>query len=566
MPEPGGYATHQRGAVRWTLAPGYDVEVVDALRDAAQGPAAEPIKQSLARTVVFAPMGDGRRGVLKHYKCRGVRDVLKAAWAGSKARDEWTMAQRFVRLGIPTARPVAFGERLRCAVAVESWLITEELAHCVTLRDLAEAADRALSADQRRGLVDRLVAIVVGLHANGIFHADLHAANFLVHAGPDDVVVYLLDLHAAHVLPHGLSPRHIVHNLAMLLASTDFGPVRTVDRLRLLQQYCRSGLWPRADRRRLCELVDAQAHTLRAAKIQSRSKRCLINSSTFCRERGRGAVTYRRRDFPPAMIEAAIREHEQDYTSGDPHALKVVPGPTRVTLVQVDGHAGPRPVCVKEYFGEPFAKRLEHLLPRLLRHWPARRSFAAAHGLLVRQVGAPAPLAARIPANPLRGMSSYFLSVGLEGSLGADVYAATRAAGPGQSERRRAFAAALGRFFRHIHQMDVWHRDLKATNVRATETAPGQWAFHLVDLDRVCFCDRAPVLGWLGLRRPLTRQLRVRNLAQIHAAMPDVLSRADRLRFLHAYTASPRLTDAHKALARDVLAAASRRVTAAREA
>ncbi len=237
--------------------------------------------------------------------------------------------------------------------------------------------------------------------------------------------------------------------------------------------------------------------------ILRRSVGCFANNAQFCRETLDGRLTHRRRDFTPDMIDAAIRKHDA-LPDDAPGALKVVPGPTRVTLVDVDGPSGPLRVCVKEYFGEPLAGRLKHALLRALRRWPARQSFAAAHGLVTRGIGAPQPLAAVVPLNPLSARSSYFISAGLVGSLGADVYARDKLATP---EGRRAFAGALGEFFRQIHRANVWHRDLKATNVRVTEAGEREWQFHVVDLDRVKFVRR------------LSEERRLKNLGQIAAGM-----------------------------------------------
>ncbi len=253
-------------------------------------------------------------------------------------------------------------------------------------------------------------------------------------------------------------------------------------------------------------------------------------------ERRAGLVARRAAGCSPELVEAALREHERDWPPDSPAALKVVPGPTRVTMPVVDG----RPVCVKEYRGEPLALRLKHLLPNLLLGRPARRSFDAAARL---GAAAPAPLAAVTPAWPLSGRSSFFLSEGLAGSLGADRYALERL----NPADRRAFARALGAFFRRLHARGVWHRDLKATNIRVTERGKQDWAFHVVDLDRVRF-----------LRR-LSPRRRARNLAQIHHSMPRALGAANRLRFFLAYLDADRLDADAKALARAALAEAGRR-------
>jgi len=539
MPEPAADTTFERDGVSWTVAPGYTPDDVRTLLDRADGPDAEPIKQSMARTVAFVPLADGKRGVLKYYKCRGLRDTAKALWAGSKARYEWIMARRLLGLGIATAPPIAFGERRRTGVAVESWLITEELAGCVTLRSVVEGH---CPPAQRRSLVAQLGDMLARLHANRICHSDLHAGNFMVLAGDGEPQLYLLDLHAAHV--GGLSQRRMIQNLAMVLASTTFPDTRNAERMRVLLSYCRAGLWPEQDRKTLWRTVDARADRLRARKVISRSKRCLVESSQFTRERADGCTTFRRRYFTPEMITAAIQEHDTVVERDDPRALKLIDGgATKVTLVRIDGveHS----VCVKEYREPSLAARLRRVFVRA----PALRSYVAAHGLLTRDIGAPQPLAARLSLCPLSGRSSFFISAGLDGSQGVDLYANAHFAGEGVVDQRRAFAVALGSLFAQIHRAGVWHRDLKATNIRTVETEPNGWSFYIADIDRVRFIES------------LETDRRARNLAQIHASMPAVMTRTDRLRFLHAYTGSRRLRPADKAFVRDVLREAATKRT-----
>lgn len=546
-------ATHQwatasttlaQASVQWTFVPGCSPSQIATLVERQHGPGAHVVKSSLARTVTFVPLDDGRRVVLKHYKCRGLRDVMKAAVSGSKARYEWHMAHRFLDAGIPTARPLAFGERRRACIAIESWLLTEELPDCVTLRALCrgEADAPPVSGTQRVWLAERLAAILATLHSNRIHHADLHAGNFLVHLTSRDPELYILDLHSARLRPWNLGQGQVLQNLAMVLASTASPAVRPVDRLRVLRHYCRAGLWPWRSHRPLCSLVEARADALRARRIKSRSKRCLLNSTQFCSHRADGWRTYRRRDFSDQAVETAIREHKKACAAGLGAAIKI-DLKTQVSLVSVPSEDGHRTVCVKEYRSQPLSRNLRNFFrPR-----PAMRSWYAAHALGVRGIDVAAPLAARMPCNPLSYRSCYVISAALEAAVGLDRYVTANLQCPQATGRRRAFAAALGRHFRRLHGQGVYHRDLKASNILVAERTPHDWSFYVVDLDRVRFMNS------------VDQRRRVRNLSQINASTPLVMSRADRLRFHTAYCGTRLMAEHDKTFVRDVIEATRQR-------
>ncbi|MGH7893195.1 MAG: lipopolysaccharide kinase InaA family protein, partial [Candidatus Binatia bacterium] len=89
-------------------------------------------------------------------------------------------------------------------------------------------------------------------------------------------------------------------------------------------------------------------------------------------------------------------------------------------------------------------------------------------------------------------------------------------------ETRRAFARALGAFFRDLHEAGVYHADLKDVNVVASGplSAP---RFTLLDLERVRIAASVP------------RGRRVKNLVQLARTLGPLTTRADRARWLTAY-------------------------------
>src|SRR5207249_9241821 len=89
---------------------------------------------------------------------------------------------------------------------------------------LLEALDRARDPAVRRGLAAAAGRAIAGLHAAGVFHADLNLRNILVHAGAEGVRVALLDFDRAWL---GAAPlragarRRNLRRLARSLAKLD---------------------------------------------------------------------------------------------------------------------------------------------------------------------------------------------------------------------------------------------------------------------------------------------------------------------------------------------------------
>jgi tRNA A-37 threonylcarbamoyl transferase component Bud32 len=108
---------------------------------------------------------------------------------------------------------------------------------------------------------------------------------------------------------------------------------------------------------------------------------------------------------------------------------------------------------------------------------------------------------------------------------------------------REELASCLGSLLATLHRRGVYHADLKANNII---WAPGQGA-RLVDYGRVRF-------GWR-----VSRRRRVKNLAQLNAALPDEVPNALREAALARYLAESGYADLEAPLRSDVVATSLRR-------
>jgi tRNA A-37 threonylcarbamoyl transferase component Bud32 len=147
-------------------------------------------------------------------------------------------------------------------------------------------------AEVPEALLVKLARAVRQLHEARYLHRDLHVGNVLV-AG---VELYLIDFHGGYFVPW-LPRMWEARMLGMLVASLW---AREQDHLAVpfLREYA-----GRIDRR-LEARVFRHAALHRARHLRSRSKRCVIDSTSFAVERRGRTATYRRRELHADQLEA----------------------------------------------------------------------------------------------------------------------------------------------------------------------------------------------------------------------------------------------------------------------
>jgi len=233
---------------------------------------------------------------------------------------------------------------------------------------------------------------------------------------------------------------------------------------------------------------------------RSRTDRCLAETGAFtafehARERG-----FRARDVDPGDLGASLSGLEQ--------VTPLKTGP--------NGRLFRRPPWIVKEF--PSAA-------------DAKRTWVGGNGLLARGIGACRPVA-------WAGRWLVMEDGGptLSDWVDADFANATDAA-------RREMAHALGTLLARLHARGVYHADLKANNV---VWRPGQTP-RLLDYGSVRFGSR------------VSRRRRVKNLAQLNAALPDAVPGELREAALATYLAESERGDEAAALRRDVISESLRR-------
>jgi tRNA A-37 threonylcarbamoyl transferase component Bud32 len=248
------------------------------------------------------------------------------------------------------------------------------------------------------------------------------------------------------------------------------------------------------------ELAHARRWCERRARVhwRSRARRCLIESSGFTRFAHAGARGFRARGADPAALDRALGAQAGAERRGGGALLWRAGG-----------------WIVKQHRSQR----------------AARSAWRNAHGLEVRGIATARALAW---AGPWLVMED--AGPDLAGWVDAHW---TRAPDAQRAELARALGELLGR----LHRRGIYHGDLKATNLA---WQPGG-AVRVLDYGRVHF------------GRTVARRRRVKNLAQLAAALPDQVGCEWRERALDAYLDTLGSAHARARLRSDVIRASRAR-------
>ncbi len=233
---------------------------------------------------------------------------------------------------------------------------------------------------------------------------------------------------------------------------------------------------------------------------RSRTKRCCKESSGFTAWKLDGKRGFRARAVEPGTLADAVEQARARAPFKDGH---------NGTLWRHDGWVVKRHRSTRE----------------------ARRAWIGGHGLEMRG----------IPTGRAVGWAGRWLVMHDAGPTLIDRVEHDLSDVP--DAQRRELAEALGDLLARLHRRGIYHADLKANNVAWT---PGTGP-RLIDYGRVSF------------GRGVARRRRVKNLAQLNAALPDSVDGALRERALDTYLARAETGDARENLRRDVIAESLRR-------
>lgn len=489
--------------------------------------AGQVIKKSPARIIFASSVHSGGEElpvVIKIYRHARVGDWIKANLAGSKARREWAITNAAVERGLSTVTPVAYGERRGAGILRESYLLTVRLFDCITLEEALFSDDRAIRVDAgaRREMIVLLATLLRRMHDSGIYHRDLHPGNFLVEtseAAPRRL--YLLDLHRASAR----SSLPLATRLKSLAQFNMFASIslKKAERLLFFNSYFGEDRPWRDEKRALLEVIEKRTRAMRWRLWRGRQKRCLGTNRYFIRLRcGRLHGFASRRDWKGEMARLLL----------SPQALR-----DGATLIK---ESRSKALWKKEMAiqGERCQLFIKHYKPKrglkaisyLFRPSQALRSWRGAYALAIRGLSAVTAIAALEERLPCRFLgNAYFIALTIE-----EVQNLSDVLGKGHpGEARETLIRGFALFLRRVHQLGVYHGDMKATNFLVRQESGGRFVFYLSDLD------------FIRTGLTITRRRVVRSLTQLNSSLRDLslVTLWDRRRFLKEYCGAARRGD-----------------------
>ncbi len=471
------------------------------------------IKNSRVRWAAVFPGPDAQALFIKKFKAKNWRKRAKYLLLPSRAKKEWHVSRAFQMKGVQIPAPIGVIERRQWGFLEESLYVSEAIEGAQSLMDYFK--ERLAGADskgeEKRRVLSLLGNTVRRIHDGGLFHADLHAGNFLIRrsgAGP----LHLIDLHSAR-RRKTLSQRRRLWNIAQLFYSLH--PfLDQEDKEIFLAAYGGAGMPPPVLMR-----VERLAVRIKRRHQRSREKRCLRESTLFTLHRWSGYRVYRRRDVSEETLMDMIKAHREIAKNLPSLLLKNSPK-TVVSMVEIAPEAGLR-ACVKQYRYATVWRQIKNCF----RYSKGKISWMAANELFRQGLSDLKPLAYVEKGRGGLLEESFFLMESPGDYLEMDRYL-IKSFGNGQLRdlitKKRAFIQQFAQCIGRLHRSEIFHGDLKTCNILARERT-GAWDFSFIDLDAV------------QLGTEVNSRKVLKNLIQINCSIPGFLSYADRIRFLKWY-------------------------------
>jgi hypothetical protein len=254
---------------------------------------------------------------------------------------------------------------------------------------------------------------------------------------------------------------------------------------------------------------------------RSLDRRCLGTNRHFHRVRRGDVAGHAVTDLDPRLLDRLLADPDALFCGPDVKRLK---DSRSSTVIELDASASSlaKPLILKRFAVTHWSDPVTSLV----RPTPALRSFVQGHGLGLRCLPTPRPLAVLHRQHSAVRREGYLLTEKVENAVDLSAFVNGLLLQEVAARRiLRSLINQVGRLICTLHQRRVSHRDLKAPNLLVQTDPTGDRKVWFIDL-----------VGVVRQRR-LRRSRRVQNLARLHASFhthPQI-RRTDKLRFLRCY-------------------------------
>jgi len=475
------------------------------------------IHESKWRWAGIFRLPNGGRVFLKRDRTKGFMESVKYLLIPSRERREWILSYRLRGKNLKIPKPFGWMERVRGGFVRESYYLSEAIGMGVSFMD--DSARR-----KSRSSIFGLAQAIRKIHDAGLDHPDLHGGNFLW----DGESLLLTDLHGVRIVK-AVSLNQRLWNLSHLLHSLrhDWGEA---EQIQFVDHYFAPDSIPIPEKENLIQRIYSIMYRLQQRQWQSRTKRCLKESTEFSIQKERGTRYYRRRDFPLDDLKRMVEEHR---TLAREKASCLVKYSSGVIVSILDDGVGK--ICIKQFCYPSFWRRMkEHF-----RRSKGLKAWIAANGLRVRGIPSLKPLGLMEKKGLFGVEESFFLMETAAPDREMDRYVLR---GFKDFIEKRLFIQTFAQWLSIFHQKNLFHKDMKTCNILVSEKAES-WDFHLLDFEDI------------SLDKTVNHRGLFKNLLQLHLSTPRVMTRADRLRFFREYVRFNPIVQDQKAFLRKLVEA-----------